>query len=269
MQELMALYQGQSMNTIIDEFPEPFSREEEFDIFTKYQEFNNTEYYKEIVFRNLRFVAHIVRGYKSALSDMELFQEGTIGLMKCVNKFDLSYGVSFAAYAVRYIKSEINEFIFKNISVVRSIISKPLRKLFFNQGVIEKNGITKKGIKETANTLNVSTKDVRDFLQRKDGFTKESLEYESEFAGGIAFSKIDNINYNFVDDLIDEEESVNRTQALNDALNNLSCREKDIVVSSYLNGVPLRILADKWGVSTTRIGQLKIKAIKQLKEDMS
>ena len=269
MQELMTLYQGQSLNAIAPKFPEPLSKEEEFEIFTKYQEFNNTECYKEIVFRNLRFVAHVVRGYKSALDDMELFQEGVIGLMKCIKKYDLSYGVRFASYATRYIKSEINDFVFKNISVVRSIISKSSRKLFFNQSVIEENGITEKGIKVTANTLNVSTTDVRDFIQRKNGFVKESLEYETEVVGGVGFSKIDDIDYNFVDDLIDEEESVNRTQELNDALNNLSCREKDIVVSSYFKDVPLRVLADKWDVSTARIGQLKIKALKHLKESMS
>jgi len=268
MQEIMKLYQGQSLDTIISKFPEPFTKEEEIDIFTKYQKCKSVDYYKEIVYRNLRFVAFVVREYKSSLNDMDLFQEGMIGLMKCVGKFDLKYGIRFASFAKRDIKSEINEFIFKNISVVKSITSKPLRKLFFNQKVIEKNGITEDGIKETANTLNVSTTDVRDFLQRKHGFVKESLEYESEHDSGISFSKIDDIDYNFVDDLIDEEESVNRSQALKDALNNLNYRERDIVISSYFKNEPLRILAERWDVSSERVRQLKVKALNKLKEDM-
>ena len=269
MQELMALYQGQSLNTITTKLPEPFSKEEEIDIFEKYQKCKSVDFYREIVHKNLRFVAHIVRGYKSSLNDMELFQEGTIGLMKSVKKFDLKHGVRFTSFAVWHIKHEINEFIIKNISSVKSLTTKALKKLFYNQEVIEGNGLSVKGVKETANTLNVSTKDVRDFVMRKNGFVKEELEYTTENGEGVSFSKIDDIEYNLVNDLIDEELSVNRSQALQDALNNLSCRERDIVVSSYFQNEPLRVLAERWEVSTERIRQLKGKALKHLTESMT
>jgi len=259
MQDLMVVPADKSLLSLLGTFPQPLDRQQEIEIFEEYQQTQNTELYKEIVYRNLRFVVYIVRQFKTPLPQMDLFQEGTVGLMKCVDKFELSREVRFISFAVRYIKSAINEYIIKNLSTVKCLTSKPMRKLLFNKTILDEHDD-----ETVAKKLNVKVADVKDFKIREVGFFPANLTIHDKYEKDLEYSLIDDLNYDLVDDIIATDEAIMQQKHLVNGLQNLNERDHDIVVSSYLNGETLHTLSARWGVSPERIRQLKVKAIEKI-----
>lgn len=257
----MVVQNDKSLSSLIGTFPQPFNKEEEREIFEEYQRSKCVELYKEIIYRNLRFVAHIVNQFKTTANELDMFQEGTIGLMKSVDKFDPSRKNRFVSFAVRFIKTEINEYIIKNLSVVRSLTTKPLRKLFFNSKLSHNNDT-----KTTAKKLNVSTNDVNAYKVREVGFHDTETSYYNSQDEDTEISMIDDLNYNLLDDIIETDEAAMQQQQLIDGLRDLSDRDREVLISSYINGETLHTIAAKFGISAERVRQLKIKAIKNIQK---
>ena len=109
------------------------TREEEADLFRRFQDEDDVEAARKIVLSHLRFVVYIARGYGGyGLPLEDLIQQGNLGLMKSVKRFDLSHGVRLVSFSVHWIKAEIHEFILKNWKIVKVATTKAQRKLFFN-----------------------------------------------------------------------------------------------------------------------------------------
>ena len=139
------------------------SEKEEQDLSIKFRDHEDLEAARKLVMSHLRFVVKIARGYLGyGLAFGDLIQEGNIGLMKAVKRFDPKYGVRLVSFAVHWIKAEIHEFILKNWRIVRIATTKAQRKLFFNLRSSKKHlgWFTKEEVEDVAKTLNVSPENV-------------------------------------------------------------------------------------------------------------
>lgn len=258
------------------------SEEKERDLFLTYIEGNDLDAVRQIVMSHLRFVVFIAKGYLGYGLPMEdLVQEGTVGLMKSVKRFDLSYGVRFASFAVHWIKSEIQEFVIRNWKLVKVATTKAQRKLFFNLRSLKKQlgWMSQDEVTEVANYLDVSEKDVVDMesrLWQADEFFDETFgdSTDDDYVPGAAHSKL------LADDSGCPEqhwtkEDFNRRCAsgINEFVEKLDDRTKDILTSRWLvndenNRVSLKDLADKYSISLERVRQIESRAFEKLKAEL-
>ena len=159
------LESGDSLDIYLRELRQSplLTKEEEISLFYKFHKFNDLEAAKKIVVSNLRFVVHIAKTYKGyGLPLLDLIQEGNVGLMKAVKKFDPEKKVRLLSFAIYWIRAEIHEFILKNWKIVKIATTKAQRKLFFKLRS-KKNGktwLTKKETENVANELNVKPETV-------------------------------------------------------------------------------------------------------------
>ena len=248
------------------------SVEEERELALRLQEQGDLEAAQKLVLSHLRFVAHIARsynGYGLALAD--LVQEGNIGLMKAVKRFDPSVGVRLISFAVYWIRAEIHEFILRNWRIVKVATTKAQRKLFFNLRSQKKQlgWFNDEEVSSVANELGVKRTDV--------------LEMEKRLSGlDIGFDGPDdndeNISpapANYLEDnsqeparLIEQSNwTDNQETRLHNALKDLDERSRDILQQRWLteDKSTLHQLADQYGVSAERIRQLENNAIKKLR----
>lgn len=256
--------------------------EKERELFSAYIEGNDLDAVRQIVMSHLRFVVFIAKGYLGYGLPMEdLVQEGSVGLMKSVKRFDLSYGVRFASFAVHWIKSEIQEYIIRNWKLVKVATTKPQRKLFFNLRSLKKRlgWMSQDEVSEVANYLDVSEKDVVDMefrLRQADEYFDETFgdSVDDEHMLGAAHSRL----------LADESgcpeqhwtnEDFNRrcASAINEFVEKLDEKAKDILTSRWLvndenNRVSLKDLADKYSISLERVRQLESRAFEKLKAEL-
>jgi len=219
----------------------------------------------------MRFVAFIAHGYKGyGLENADLIQEGTIGLMKAVKRFNPHKKVRLSSFAVYWIRAEIHEYIFKNWKIVKVATTKAQRKLFFKLRKAKSNifqSLTSEQAQVIANDLGVRKKDV--------------IEMESRLElSDVAFEVHDDDDSYMPEQYISDPGATPEQLALNDnhqedqhnklyqALSSLDERSIDILQSRYLKDEKstLHTLADKYGVSAERVRQLENKAIKKLKE---
>ncbi|QCI16298.1 RNA polymerase sigma factor RpoH [Buchnera aphidicola (Aphis craccivora)] len=230
---------------------------------------------KTLILSHLRFVIHISRNYSGyGLLQADLIQEGNIGLMKAVRRFNPEIGVRLVSFAVHWIKSEIHEYVLRNWRIVKVATTKSQRKLFFNLRK-SKNRLgwfNKEEIEIVARELGVSTSDVREMESRmsaqditfnsfpdedlKDGKNNLNMPYlqdkTSDFANG------------FEQDNWDEH----ATNKLSNALLRLDKRSRDIIRSRWLDDNKkntLQALANNYGISAERVRQLEKNAMKKLK----
>jgi len=231
---------------------------------------------QRLVMSHLRFVVHVARGYGGyGLSQGDLIQEGNIGLMKAVKRFDPTKGVRLVSFAVHWIKAEIHEFILKNWRIVKIATTKAQRKLFFNLRRKKKRlgWFSDAEVKAVAEDLGVSTKDV---LQMEARLTYQDNTFDApdseddEKAIPSPSSYIESKEVEPEQALIDHDSSSRHSQNLRNAMASLDERSKDIVTKRWLSDekTTLQQLANEYSVSAERIRQLENNAMKKLKHVM-
>lgn len=249
------------------------SVEEERSLAKRLIEDNDLEAARRLILSHLRFVAHVARGYSGyGLPHADLIQEGNIGLMKAVKRFDSSKGVRLVSYAVHWIRAEIHEYILRNWRIVKVATTKAQRKLFFNLRSSKKRlgWFSHEEVEAVARDLGVSTKDVLEMESRLSGKDMGFDGYsdgddDSDFLAPSTYLRDSSIEPAKAVEAADwEEHNVNQ---LHQAMEGLDERSRDILAARWLgeDKVTLQGLADKYGVSAERIRQLEKNAMKKLK----
>ena len=228
---------------------------------------------KKLVLSHLRFVIHVARGYSGyGLPQADLIQEGNIGLMKAVKRFNPEVGVRLVSFAVHWIKAEIHEYVLRNWRIVKVATTKAQRKLFFN---LRKNKhrlawFNEDEIQKVADDLGVSPQEVREMESRMTGqdlgFDLPVGEDDSEAYTPSMY--LEDNSSNFADELEDEEQMGEATAQLAYALSTLDERSQDIIKTRWLdeNKATLQELADKYNISAERVRQLENAALKKIKD---
>ena len=227
---------------------------------------------KQLILSHLRVVVSIARGYDGyGLNQADLIQEGNIGLMKAVKRYEPDRGARLFSFAVHWIKAEIHEFILRNWRLVRVATTKPQRKLFFNLRSMRKSlsALSPKEAQAIADDLGVKLSEVLEMEQRMTGKDVALLADNSD----------DDDNFAPIDWLADHDNEPTRqierkahytlqTEGLQNALAKLDDRSRRIVETRWLQddgGMTLHELAAEYGVSAERIRQIEAKAMQKLR----
>ncbi|MGI9301531.1 MAG: RNA polymerase sigma factor RpoH [Gammaproteobacteria bacterium] len=251
------------------------SSEEEKALAIRYREQDDLEAVRKLVIHHLRFVVQIARGYNGyGLALGDLIQEGTIGLMKSIKRFDPSMDVRLVSFAVHWIRAEMHEFILRNWRIVKVATTKAQRKLFFNLRSSKKRlgWLNHAEVQTVANDLGVKPAEVIEMESRlagRDiGFDLDSDDDDDAYTAPAAYLE---------DGRADPAESLEREnwddyhrERLQQALSDLDERSKDILARRWLTDdkTTLTELAEEYGVSAERIRQLESNAIKKLRKAM-
>ena len=252
------------------------TEEEEMDLAKKLHEENDLNAARQLIMSHLRLVIKIARSYSGyGLNQADLVQEGNIGLMKAVKRFDPSRGVRLVSFAMYWIKAEIQEFVVRNWRLVKTATTKAQRKLFFNLRSMKKTlqPLKQEEIKEIAKELNVKESDVKEMEYRFNG-NEIALDYQDEDNEDEVFRPISYLqdeNADPVKQLISKESESNNLSALSNAIKSIDERSRYVLESRWLNeekSKTLHELADELGVSAERIRQIEQNALKKLKSLM-
>jgi RNA polymerase sigma-32 factor len=251
------------------------SEEEEVRLAHEHYFNDNIEAAKKLVLSHLRFVSFIAnqyKGYNLPLSD--LIQEGTIGLMKAVKKFDPRKGIRLVSFAVHWIKAEIHEFVVKNFRIGNVATTKAQRKLFFNlrkeKSHNGNNWITQDERKRISEKLNVSEVEIDTMEQRLFNYDHYLGIPDDDNGEDRNYFELEDHNSDHTSAFLNNQESENSTSKLKLALDILSERDKDIIQARWLNEekAPLRELAEKYSISMERVRQIEKNALLKLKENI-
>ena len=230
----------------------------------------NLDSARQLVLANLRFVVYVAKSYSGyGLSQADLIQEGNLGLMKAIKRFDPDYGVRLVSFAVHWIKAEIHEFILRNWRIVKVATTKSQRKLFFNLRSRKKNlgFFTEMEILKVAEDLGVAASDVRQMEARLQG-NDEAFDSEDDTFGANQYIE------NAVGDpaAIIENNDLKKIQQQKFALafSKLDKRLQEIIQKRWLDEprATLSDLSKDFGVSAERVRQLEQVALKKLKQDV-
>lgn len=249
------------------------SQEEEINLARRLRDEDDINAARQLVLSHLRVVVSIARGYKGyGLPQADLIQEGNIGLMKAVKRYDPERGVRLVSFAMHWIKAEINEFILRNWRLVKIATTKAQRKLFFNLRSLKKNLGTMgpEEVDAIAEKLNVKTEEVVEMETRFSGrdISIEPLSQDNE----------ETYNYSPIAYLTDgtepsqvleaQENGSLNSKKLKQALANLDSRSCRIIEARWLCGekaVTLHKLSEELGVSAERIRQIEVKALQKIR----
>jgi RNA polymerase sigma-32 factor len=249
--------------------------EEEQQYAKDFRENENIESARKLVLAHLRYVVRIAKGYTGyGLPLNDLIQEGNIGLMKAVKRFDPNFGVRLVSFAVHWIKAEIHEFVLRNWRIVKVATTKAQRKLFFNLRTLKKRlgWLSAAERKQVAADLGVKVEDV-DVMERRlnsmdcsfDAPADETDDEKAYMAPAYVLEDSSADPSRLVENTDTAEQG---QQHLEMALEHLDQRSLDIVQQRWLNDrkATLHDLAAKYGVSAERIRQLEQNAMKKLKD---
>ncbi|MFL2964386.1 MAG: RNA polymerase sigma factor RpoH [Methylophilaceae bacterium] len=252
------------------------TEEEEIGLAKKLYEENDLTAARKLIMSHLRLVIKIARSYSGyGLNQADLVQEGNIGLMKAVKRFDPSRGVRLVSFAIYWIKAEIQEFVVRNWRLVKTATTKAQRKLFFNLRSMKKTlqPLKQDEIKEIAKELNVKETDVKEMEYRFNG-NEIALDYQDDDNDNEIFRPISYLkdeNADPLKQLISKESESNSISALTNAIKSIDERSRYVLESRWLNeekSKTLHELADELGVSAERIRQIEQNALKKLKSLM-
>jgi RNA polymerase sigma-32 factor len=257
----------------IRQFP-VLSAEEEYEYATRLKENEDLEAARALIVSHLRLVASIARGYSGyGLPQSDLIQEGNIGLMKAVKRFDPDRGVRLVSFAMHWIKAEMNEFIVRNWRLVKTATTKAQRKLFFNLRSMKSSydTLSPEQVNDIAKELNVKPEEVMEMEYRLNG-QEISLDAHVDDDGDESFSPIAYLE----DESPEPSEHLEiaqteqrQTTGLNKALMSLDERSRRIVEARWLNegtnNITLHDLAAEYNVSAERIRQIEQKAMQKIK----
>jgi len=247
--------------------------EEEMELGMRLKKSNDLEAAKTLILSHLKLVVKVAKGYSGyGLPQSDLVQEGNIGLMKAVKRFDPERGVRLVSFAIYWIKAEIQEYIVKNWRLVKTATTKAQRKLFFNLRSMKKTlqPLKTDEINSIAKELNVKPEDVREMEYRFNG-NEISLDYGSEESEDDVFRPVAYLKDETPEPSekmeIDQSEG-NSLSSLSKALSSLDKRSRLILEERWLkdkDASTLHELADKLGVSAERIRQIEQAAMKKIK----
>ena len=247
----------------------PLTTEEEVALGRNLQSTNDLESAKKLIMHNLRYVIYIAKSYSGyGLNLNDLVQEGNIGLMKAVKKYDPEKNLKLITFAVYWIKSEIHEFVIKNWKIVKVATTKNQRKLFFNLRS-KKSTLSTLSNKEAisiAQDLGVPLKDVIEMEKRMNNHDLAIEDNDDENASPSLFLTSSELE---PDQVLENEEKNLLNTKLYAVINKLDERSKDIVKSRWLSTSKLTLedLSKKYGVSRERIRQIENESMLKLKEN--
>lgn len=247
--------------------------EQEKILFLEYQENNDLDAVQSIIMSHLRFVAYIARIFKGYGFPMEdLVQEGTIGLMKSVKKFNLNFGVRLASFAVHYIKAEIQEYIIRNWRMVKATTTKARRKLFYNLRKLKgkTEWLTHQERQHIADQLNVSEEDISDMevqLSQPDIYVNSTPTNENEPVSTDTSIAFEDKSEHFTLTLAQKDFNDKAMIKVKEAIATLDERSKDIIKNRWLceNKKTHKYFSEKYGVSQERIRQIEESALKKIR----
>jgi RNA polymerase sigma-32 factor len=250
------------------------SPEEELDLARRFRDEEDIEAARALVMSHLRFVVKIARGYNGyGLAQADLIQEGNVGLMKAVKRFDPEMGVRLVSFAVHWIRAEMHEFILKNWRIVKIATTKAQRKLFFNIRSSKKRlgWLSQDEVNDVAETLGVKASDVVEMEKRMsnydasfDGAANDNDDEESVYAPAYYVENKSAGPEEIIETAQLDEESTN---SLHTAIALLDDRSKDIIAKRWLaeEKATLHELAAEHSVSAERIRQIENNAMKKLR----
>ncbi len=248
--------------------------EEERELAHRYYDDGDVEAARLLVMSHLRFVIHIARSYSGyGLNQADLIQEGNLGLMKAVKRFDPNKGVRLVSFAVHWIKAEIHEFVIKNWRIVKVATTKAHRKLFFNLRSLKKssNQLTLEEAEAIAKDLNVTVKQVLEMESRLTSYDASFELQDSDEEDGRYAPQL------FLEDAIDPANVVeeadweeNTNHALATAMESLDERSRDIINQRWLadQKSTLHELAAQYNISAERVRQIEKNAMDKIKSAM-
>jgi len=252
------------------------AKEDEQALATRFREEEDLEAARDLVMAHLRFVVHIAKGYTGyGLPLNDLIQEGNVGLMKAVKRFDPSYDVRLVSFAVHWIRAEIHEFVLKNWRIVKVATTKAQRKLFFNLRKAKKSlaWLSAAETEAVAKDLGVSTKEVTEMEKRlhsRDAIFDPTpdLDDERNFTPAAYLPSPDADPATQVETADWNSDAKTRMHA---ALNILDDRSRRILEKRWLTETKMTLheLAAEYGISAERIRQLEANAIKKLRNAMA
>ena len=244
------------------------SKEQEEELFHRLQNSEDVDAARKLVMSHLRFVVHIAKSYKGyGLPLLDIIQEGNVGLMKAVKKFDPSKKVRLLSFAIYWIRAEIHEFVLKNWRMVKVATTKAQRKLFFKlrSKKTSSNWLSEQEANDIASELNVDSKTVKLMESRLSG-TDVAFDPVEEDENAPAGYLTQNTNPLSVLEMQDSDDD--NSKKLNLALNKLDERSRDIILQRFLSEKKptLDELSKKYCVSKERIRQIEEKSLNTLKE---
>jgi RNA polymerase sigma-32 factor len=253
------------------------SREEEFELARRFRNHEDLDAARDLVLSHLRFVVHIARGYLGyGLPVGDLIQEGNVGLMKAVKRFDPDMGVRLVSFAVHWIRAEIHEFVIRNWRLVRVATTKAQRKLFFNLRRMKKNlgWLSEDETRAVAGELGVEPGEVREMERR---LSARDLSFDpapdADDEDGIASPSL-YLPSSETDPATQVEEAQWNgavAESLTAAIGQLDERSRAVMKARWLaeEKRTLQDLADEYGVSAERIRQIESAALKKLRSAMT
>lgn len=254
------------------------SAEKEHDLATRLFNDNDLQAAQELIISHLRFVVHVAKGYSGyGLPHADLVQEGNVGLMKAVKRFNPEVGVRLVSFAVHWIKAEIHEFVLKNWRIVKVATTKAQRKLFFNLRKNKKRlgWFSNEEVSTVAESLGVSTKDVMEMESRMSNHDQafELPKDDDDNIGASSFSPAQYLEDKQSDIAVEVENNNwenHANERLSSALVSLDERSQDIIQTRWLaeDKTTLQDLANKYQISAERVRQLEKNALSKLKNTM-
>jgi RNA polymerase sigma-32 factor len=249
------------------------SREEEMALAHRFRDEGDLEAARQLVLSHLRFVVHIARGYTGyGLPVGDLIQEGNVGLMKAVKRFDPDVGVRLVSFAVHWIRAEIHEYVLRNWRLVKIATTKAQRKLFFNLRRFKKNlgWLTESETRAIAEDLGVTPAEVTDMEQR---LSSRDLSFDPApdvDDDETSYSPSTYLPHPEADPSVAverEQWDEDTAERLSQAMETLDDRSRNILQSRWMTEekATLHELADRYGVSAERIRQIEANAIKKLR----
>ena len=252
------------------------SKEDEQALAHRFRDEDDLDAARELVLAHLRFVVHIAKGYTGyGLPLSDLIQEGNVGLMKAVKRFDPGYDVRLVSFAVHWIRAEIHEFVLRNWRIVKVATTKAQRKLFFNLRKAKKNlaWLTFDETQAVAADLGVSPEEVTEMEKRlhaRDAIFDPAPDADDErsFTPAAYLPSPDSDPAKLVETADFNDDASARMAA---AIRTLDDRSRHIIESRWLSDskMTLHELADEYGISAERVRQVEANAIKKLRSAMA
>jgi RNA polymerase sigma-32 factor len=259
----------------VNRFP-LLSAEQEHELAVRLRDEEDLEAARQLILSHLRLVVAIARGYLGyGLPHADLIQEGNIGLMKAVKRYDPDRGVRLVSFAVHWIKAEIHEFVLKNWRLVKVATTKAQRKLFFNLRSMKtgSNSLSADEVSAMATSLNVQQSDVREMETRmygQDMALDASTDDDDDAFAPIAYLAAPNAEPTQHIETAEREKLA--TEGLGNALSSLDDRSRHIIEARWLNEenpATLHDLAAVYSISAERVRQIEAKALQKLKTKLA
>lgn len=253
------------------------SQQEEHELAVRWRDEQDLDAARQLIMSHLRFVVRIARQYSGyGLPQQDLVQEGSVGLMKAVRRFNPDMGVRLASFAVHWIKAEMHEFILRNWRIVKIATTKAQRKLFFNLRSSKKRlgWFTDQEVQEVASDLGVKPETVLQMEARLNNYDMafDAQEGDDEDAQHVApAAYLQDMRMEPATALEQEDSTQDQNERLYTALETLDQRSQDILQQRWLSEekATLHELADEYGVSAERIRQIEKAAMQKIQSQMA